>query len=139
MDEIDTLTIDFDDDVPTKSRAKAGPRSGSFKNNYMLKRLRSVKTMQDWWRTLHRNTSAHREKLQKVHFATFTVSLCIRLAVVAYLCQILRIVVFAISQDEKSLTPANTEELERAVQRDLLLQTFGGYSNIIVCRCGLRG
>ena len=133
MEDIDTLTIDIDADALTKSNAEPGPRSVSFNNNYMLKRLKSVKKMQHWWRKLHHQTSVRREKLQKVHIATFAVSLFIRLAVVAYLSYILFMVADAITY-EKVLDPTNAgDTLERTVLFELLFNTFGGYCNIIVC------
>lgn len=138
MEEIESLQIDVDIDVPPKSNAIVGPKSEN--NNFILRRLKSVKTLQRWWKTLHHNISIRREKLQQVHIATFVVGLCIRSAVVAYLCYILSVVVDTIVKEQKLLDLTNAEDnLERAVLRDLLLGTFAGYSNIVVCRCGLGG
>ena len=114
-----------------------------------IKRLKSTKALQKWWRLLvvsgrsesYSKRMETRERLQKVHKITFTLSLLIRLVVVAYLAVIFFLVaevMFSFKKNDMPINPAlNNGELERSVRRDLMKEHHSGYANIATCRCAL--
>ena len=114
-----------------------------------IKRLKSTKALQKWWRLIKTGSSESyskrmetRERLQRVHKITFTLSLLIRLAVVAYLAVIFRLVAEVMPEmppfnNDMPINPANGEYLERSVRSDLMQETHSGYANIATCRCAL--
>ena len=111
-----------------------------------IKRLKSTKALQKWWRLVSGRSESYskrmetRERLQKVHKITFTLSLLIRLVVVAYLAVIFFLVaevMFSFDKNDMPINPANGGELERSVRRDLMKEHHSGYANIATCRCAL--
>lgn len=88
--------------------------------------------LQSFWR-MRTASTAYREKIRSVHKMTFVFSLLVRLAVIAYLSIILFLVMRSMDADLGN-NPANADELERVVLRELFSENSSGTLSIICCR-----
>ena len=96
--------------------------------------------VQSLWRMRSARHSYH-EHLRGVHITTFIITLLIRLFVISYLTVILFSVRNAISNKnaETANNPANAEDLEQIVLRELMTTNSAGIRIITACRYVLTG